>query len=160
MLYAALCRVPQATISCSCFGMVLPIVFTLTPRPYPSATWAVSCVARSLQGRCRGGVIYPGILACSSFSEVTSNITRCRCGITDETCAELAKLGNMTHLEVQYCPISNAGLALISAGMPRLEYCSLEGCNITCLGMLALIRRHKGLRVWGPGALCCHGSMH
>lgn len=80
---------------------------------------------------------------------------RCRCSVTDETCAELAKLGNVTHLELQYCPITNAGVALVSAGMPCLEYCNVEGCKITCLGMLALMRCHRSLRVWGPGVVCC-----
>ena len=89
------------------------------------------------------------------FCELNSLSAHRRCGVTDETCAELAKLGNITHLELQYCPITNAGLALVSAGMPRLEYCNVEGCKITCLGMLALMRHHRGLRVWGPGVACC-----
>jgi hypothetical protein len=91
----------------------------------------------------------------AEFCELNILSARRRCGVTDETCAELAKLGNITHLELQYCPITNAGMALVSAGMPRLEYCNVEGCKITCLGILALMRQHRGLRVWGPGAACC-----
>ena len=71
--------------------------------------------------------------------------------MTDETCAELAKLVNMARLDLRYCPLTNAGIAQVSQRMPRLEYCNVEGCRLTCLGMLALMRQHKHLRVWGPG---------
>lgn len=71
--------------------------------------------------------------------------------MTDETCAKLAKLVNMTRLDLRYCPLTNAGMARVSQAMPRLEYCNVEGCKLTCLGMLALLRQHKRLRVWGPG---------
>ena len=82
----------------------------------------------------------------------------CRCGVTDETCGELAKLVSMTHLDLRYCPLTNAGMARVSQAMPRLEYCNVEGCKLTCLGMLALLRQHKRLRVWGPGALPHHST--
>ena len=75
----------------------------------------------------------------------------CRCAVSDETCSELAKLVNMTRLDLRYCPLTNPGMAQVSQEMPRLEYCNVEGCKLTCLGMLALMRQHKRLRVWGPG---------
>lgn len=81
---------------------------------------------------------------------------RSRCSVTDEACCELAKLVKVTHLDLRYCPLTNGGMAIISHGMPRLEYCNVEGCKLTCLGMLALMRRHKRLRVWGPGMIPGH----
>ena len=71
--------------------------------------------------------------------------------MTDETSRELAKLVKVTHLDLRYCPLTNAGMARASQAMPRLEYCNVEGCRLTCLGIAALMRRHKNLRVWGPG---------
>ena len=78
--------------------------------------------------------------------------------MTDETCKELAKLVNVTHLDLRYCPLTNAGMARASAAMPRLEYCNVEGCRLTCLGIMALMRRHRNLRVWGPGEHLSHLS--
>ena len=71
--------------------------------------------------------------------------------MTDETCTELAKLVNITHLDLRYCPLTNAGMARASQAMPRLEYCKVEGCRLTCLGIAALLQRHRNMRVWGPG---------
>ena len=78
--------------------------------------------------------------------------------MTDETCKELAKLVNVTHLDLRYCPLTNAGMVRASAAMPRLEYCNVEGCRLTCLGIVALMRRHRNLRVWGPGEQQTHLS--
>ena len=65
---------------------------------------------------------------------------------------------NVTHLDLRYCPLTNAGMARASAAMPRLEYCNVEGCRLTCLGIVALMRRHRNLRVWGPGEQQTHLS--
>lgn len=86
-----------------------------------------------------------------SVSATDLSPVRCRCGLTDETCAELTRLVNLTHLDLRYCKITNAGMARLSPALPNLEYCNVEGCRLTCLGMMRLLQRHKRLRVWGPG---------
>ena len=108
--------------------------------------WQAECDSLYLGGKNVPGTIKMGV--CGSVERL---LLRYRCGVTDETCAELAKLVNMTRMDLRYGQLTNAGIAQLSHAMPRLEYCNVEGCKLTCLGMLALFRQHKGLRVWGPG---------
>ena len=66
---------------------------------------------------------------------------------------QLSRMSSLETLDVSYCPMGNAELVTIAAGCPNLVYMNLDGCWISTLCMLGVVRRRPALRLWHTGTL-------
>ena len=66
---------------------------------------------------------------------------------------QLSRMSSLETLDVSYCPMGNAELVTIAAGCPNLVYMNLDGCWISTLCMLGVVRRRPTLRLWHTGTL-------
>ena len=72
--------------------------------------------------------------------------------MTDETAGALTALTRVESLDLRFTPITNAGILRLSAAMPHLARCVIDGCPITSLGIWRLLAGHRKLKLWLAGA--------
>lgn len=80
------------------------------------------------------------------------NLTRCT-RVSDRGLGSLARLPVLRALSLKQCiPVTNAGVAMLVTGLPRLERLNVEGCvHVTRRVLDAMTRHRPGLQ----GNLVC-----
>ena len=80
--------------------------------------------------------------------------------MTDETAQALAALARVESLDLRFTPITNAGVLRLSAAMPNLARCVIDGCPVTSLGVWRLFAGHRKLKLWPAGVPLCKRDLH
>lgn len=64
---------------------------------------------------------------------------------------QVAKIKSLEYLYACFCPLQNEGLTAIVNGCPNLKHASVDGCWISTLCMLRIVRQRPHLTMWLKG---------